>query len=77
MFNSKIDKLKLYFLIIFVIQIGVILLFDFVLKIDHNFLIYIYMLIFAIEITYFFIFYEFEKCIPSSILFKILYTSEL
>ena len=61
MFNSKIDKLKLYFLIIFVIQIGVILLFDFVLKIDHNFLIYIYMLIFAIEITYFFIFYEFEK----------------
>ena len=47
MFNSKIDKLKLYFLIIFVIQIGVILFFDFVLKIDHNFLIYIYMLIFA------------------------------
>ncbi|MGN1399248.1 MAG: DHH family phosphoesterase [Erysipelotrichaceae bacterium] len=61
MLNSKIDKLKLYYSLIFLVQIAVVLLFEFVFKLDYTFLLYIYMLIFVIETTYFFIFYEIEK----------------
>ncbi len=61
MLNNKTDRLKLYITAIFLAEIIVVLIFEFILKIEYDFLIYIYLFIFLVQLVYIFFFYDLDK----------------
>ncbi|MDO4378198.1 MAG: DHH family phosphoesterase [Erysipelotrichia bacterium] len=61
MFNNKTDRLKLYVTAIFLVEIVVVLIFEFILKIEYGFLIYIYLFVFLVQLIYIFFFYDLDK----------------